>query len=191
MFDKISSEKDRKPHRPYRLVEYDPNWPNEYIKRREKISSVLGENIIDIQHVGSTSIVGMTAKPQIDILVAVKDLGAVREKYGQMLAAGFRSHGDYDQIGEEYFTEDNQGGERLASVHIVLANNPEMQSSTNFRDYLSVNGQDRNLYINVKREAFEKFPDDYSSYGQSKKDTIKAIMARASKWAAEKKEQNF
>lgn len=68
-----------KQHRPYKLVEYDPAWPQQFEAKKKLIISALGQNILGIFHIGSTSIPGMVAKPQIDIMVVVFDLQPVRD----------------------------------------------------------------------------------------------------------------
>lgn len=175
---------DQKAHRPFEIVEYDSNWVQEFKVKKRKLIQILGDNILDIQHVGSTSIPGMLAKPQIDILVVVKNLDAVRDKYREMSVAGFTSLGDYTSIGEEYFTEDKERI-RLTSVHVVPQGHPEILEVINFRNYLRTHVEDRDQYIAVKRELFSRYSQNYAAYGRGKEEIIRAIKHRANQWAEE------
>ena len=173
-----------KPHRPFEVVEYDPNWTVEFEIRRQKLEKILGDQVIATHHIGSTAIPGMTAKPQIDILVVVKDLNSIKGKYDEMSAEGFEPRGDYTGIGEEYFTEDDREGMRLASIHVLPQGHGEIEEQLNFRDYLIENENDRILYAATKRKLFATHKDDYPAYGKGKEDVIMAIRQRANQWAS-------
>ncbi|MBI3442202.1 MAG: GrpB family protein [Candidatus Sungbacteria bacterium] len=172
-----------KPNRPFEVVEYDANWIKEFEKRREKLKEILGDDIVDIQHVGSTAILGMIAKPQIDILIVVENLDTIRSKYDEMRASGFEPRGDYAAIGEEYFTEDTEQGVRLASIHILPQGHPEIAATINFRDYPSTHQEDRDLYGATKKELFIRHADNYLAYGREKSSLIETIRERANQWA--------
>lgn len=147
------------------------------------LRSIFGDELIDIQHIGSTSVPGMVAKPQIDILVIVKDMAKIRNYYGAMSKAGFTPRGtDYVGIGDEYFTEDAPGGERQVSVHVLPEGHPKISEYLNLRDYLRVNKKDRELYIQTKRKLYQQYADDYATYDSNKNDVIQTIIQRANKW---------
>ena len=82
-----------KPHRPYTLEEYNPQWKETFKEVSSRVKNILGDIALEIEHIGSTSIEGMVAKPQIDILVVVKDLDLVKTKHQEMVTAGFAHHG--------------------------------------------------------------------------------------------------
>lgn len=177
-----------KPHRPFKLVEYNPEWVEEFNKRSKDLRLIFGNEFVDVQHIGSTSIPGMAAKPQIDILVIVKDLSKVKAYYSSMAKAGYTARGtEYVGIGDEYFTEDLPNHTRLAGVHVLPQGHPEISKYLNFRDYLRLNQADRDLYTAVKRELYQKFTDDYHHYDSGKKKVIESIRERAEKWAKARK----
>ncbi|MCX6735810.1 MAG: GrpB family protein [Candidatus Parcubacteria bacterium] len=179
--NKIS--KFNRPNRSYHIETHDPRWFDEFAKRKSKLEAILGDIVVDIQHTGSTSVQGLIAKPQIDILVVVKRLDDIIPHYDDMEVAGFTPRGDYTHIGEEYFTEDDEQGTRLASIHILPVGHPEISAILDFRDYLRSNAKDRNLYAATKQILFKKFPDDYKSYDSGKTEVILAIKKRAKNWA--------
>jgi GrpB-like predicted nucleotidyltransferase (UPF0157 family) len=176
-----------KAHRPYELQEYDPVWKQRFLDVTEKLKPIFGGNLVEIDHIGSTSIVGMVAKPQIDVLVVVKDLDAVAAGHDALTKAGFIPHGrGYVAEDDEYMTEDSLDGKRLTSVHTLQEGNPKIEEYKAFRDYLRDNKADRNLYITTKRDLYSSYEDNYAAYDIGKKDVINAIKVRAKQWASEK-----
>ena len=170
--------------RPYELMEYDPKWKTWFQERSEKISPLFGDNLISIEHVGSTSIEGMVAKPSIDILVVVKDLDDVTARLDTFVSEGYTPQGrEYVGGGDEYITEDTSDGRRTTSIHVLQEGNPKIIVYREFRDYLRVNAQDRDLYIEVKKDLYAKYKDNYGEYDSGKTKTIDEIKMRAYEWS--------
>lgn len=170
--------------RPYNLEKYNPLWVDIFNTKKDILLSILKNEVITIEHIGSTSIPGMTAKPQIDIMVVVKNLADIQKYYTEMEKAGFTSKGDYVGIGEEYFTEDNPVTQkRITSIHVKKQGDPEIESQLNFRNYLRNNEADRNLYMSIKEKLYREYPDNYSEYDTGKRDIINQIRERATLWA--------
>jgi GrpB-like predicted nucleotidyltransferase (UPF0157 family) len=177
-----------KPHRPFELQEYDPEWKKHFLDSAAKLKPLFGDNLMRIEHMGSTSIEGMMAKPQVDILVVVKNLDEVKGHYEQFTKAGFTPRGrGYVTADDEYFTEDAADGRRLTSVHTLQFGNPKIQDYLTFRDYLRGNSGDRNLYIETKRKLYSLHHDDYAAYDNGKKEVIAAITDHARGWSAGQK----
>ncbi len=173
-----------KPHRLFELQEYDPAWKQRFLDAANKLKPIFGDNLVEIDHIGSTSIVGMVAKPQVDVLAVVKNLDAVKDQHDTFVKAGFVPKGrGYVAEDDEYMTEDSSDGKRLVSVHTFQEGNPKIAEYKNFRDYLQDNKKDRDLYITRKRELYSKHSDNYADYDSGKKDVIAAIKTRAKDWA--------
>lgn len=171
--------------RPYELMEYDPAWNDRFDEAADKLRPILGDNLISIEHIGSTSIEGMVAKPQIDILAVVKDLDRVPDMYQAFRRVGYIPQGrEYVGNGDEYVTEDASDGRRVTSIHIFPAGNPKIEEYRIFRDYLKTHSEDRELYIATKRKLYGLHQDEYVAYDQGKKDVIQQIKDRAREWAA-------
>jgi GrpB-like predicted nucleotidyltransferase (UPF0157 family) len=176
-----------KAHRPYELKEYDPEWKQRFLDVAEKLKPIFGENLIEIDHIGSTSIVGMVAKPQVDVLVVVKDLDAVVSCHNALTEAGFIPRGrGYVAEDDEYMTQDSPDGKRLVSVHTLQEGSPKIEEYRVFRDYLQENETDRNLYIATKRDLYSLHENSYAEYDSDKKDVINAIKSRAKQWVSDK-----
>lgn len=169
--------------RPYRIEEFTPDWKSRFNDHAAKIREVLGEEVLAIDHVGSTSIPGMIAKPNIDIMVTVPDIARIVDFRKKMEALGYISHGDYSNINEEYFTEDLPTGERVTSIHIFQKGNPEIKRHIDFRDYLTANEEARNRYINKKNELYVKYHDHYRAYDNGKHEVIEQLNHEAAAWA--------
>ncbi|MCA9348802.1 GrpB family protein [Candidatus Saccharibacteria bacterium] len=175
-----------RPDRSYDILPYDPVWAIKFKELRERLKAVLGDIAILVEHIGSTAVPGMAAKPQIDVIVGVNNLEDVRTLKDKMADAGFSARGDFVGNGEEYFTEDDQAGHRLASIHIQKIDSPEIPKQIRFREYmrLNING-DRDLYELKKQELKQLFPDSYNAYGDGKRLLLEEIHQRCKKWAEE------
>jgi hypothetical protein len=123
----------------------------------------------------------MSAKPQIDIMVEVRSLDAVKDVYTSMEAAGFASKGDYGGSleNEEYFTKDSPSGERLAGVHVYEMGHPKVARNLKFRDYLRTHPEEAKRYERAKLELFDKHKDDYPAYNRTKDGIIAEINRKS------------
>lgn len=169
-----------RPHRPYELIEYDPTWKDIFLSTAEKIRPFFGDNLVSIEHIGSTAVEGMLAKPQVDLLVVVKDLDLVPKQYEEFRTAGYTPRGrGYAGIGDEYVTEDTPDGKRLVSIHIFPEGHPHIDEYRLFRDYLQSHAEERELYIQEKRRLYNLHSDNYEEYAVGKGGLIDEIKARA------------
>ncbi len=149
------------------------------------MTHIFGDNVVKIEHIGSTSVTGMLAKPQIDVIVVVKDLKVVERFYQAMAIRGFQSFGNYiqKQEPEEYFTKNNTSGERTYSIHVMQDGNPEIEDTLNFRDYLRANAHARDAYIIQKQKLLSEFgAQDYNAYGRGKVDFLEDLKSKARDW---------
>lgn len=170
--------------RPYELRPYDPTWKDTFERIAEHIKPIFGDNLISIEHIGSTSIEGMMAKPQIDILVVVKDQKLIDDLYGSFLALGYHPQGrEYVGNGDYYVTKDAPDGKRLASIHILEEGHPQIAEYREFREYLKANKDDRDLYIATKQHLYSNHHNNYEMYDRGKTEIIENIKARAREWA--------
>ncbi len=177
-------DKKTRPNRPYKLEPYNPKWVHEFEKRVGILKFIFGSELLGVEHIGSTSIPDMVAKPQIDILAIVKDLAKVKDFYSAMEKAGFKPMGtEYVGVGDEYFTENATDGTRLSGVHVFEKEHPEIYEILNFRNYLRANNLDRDLYISTKKSLYEKHAENYAGYNSGKGNVIREIKARANQWA--------
>jgi GrpB-like predicted nucleotidyltransferase (UPF0157 family) len=167
---------DYNPNESFELADYNPEWPVLYQRESELIEAALGDNMIEIQHVGSTSVPGLRAKPIIDILVAVESFEPV-EKYCRLL----------EPLGYHFQTHENdaerlffwKGLPRTHHLHMVEFATWEHQRHILFRDYLRNHPDIARLYEEIKRELAVAFKTNRPAYTKGKTAFIKSIMARA------------
>ena len=174
-----------KKDRPYTVVPYNKTWAKKYEQEKKIIVRLFGKKASRIEHVGSTSVEGMWAKPQIDILVIVDDLSVADSLIAQMGSKGYEYQPDFNKYSERYFIRDAPSGERLISIHVMQSDNPQALSHIHFRDYLQEHRPERDLYSQVKREAYESGVDR-AEYPKRKKEILSDLLERAKQWYDEK-----
>jgi len=129
--------------RPIRLVDYDPEWPHIFEREAEKIRTALGERALRIEHVGSTSVPELPAKPIIDILLVAAESNNEPQYLDALEAAGYRLH-----IREPGWYEHRlfKGPDNRVNLHVFSVGCPEIERMVRFRDWLRSNKADRELY---------------------------------------------
>ena len=161
---------------PIVLVDYDSQWPETFRNEAEKIGSALGRRVLKLEHVGSTSVPCLLAKPIIDIVLVVAD-SADETKYTRALdkagyQLGIREPGWYEH---RMF----QGPENRVNLHVFSEGCPEIDQMLRFRDWLRVNKADRELYARSKRALAQQHWKYTQNYADAKTAVIKEIMSRA------------
>ena len=179
---------ENKPHNDQILLEpYDPQWPQQFEQLAAQIRQALGERALRIDHVGSTSVPGLSAKPIIDVLVTVAD-AADEEAYLEALTgAGFklriREPEWYDhrvlQNPHRRDQANKADGEIDCNIHVFSEGCPELDRMRIFRDWLRSNEQDRQAYEQVKRQLAAKQWRYVQNYADAKSGIVNQIMGRA------------
>lgn len=161
---------------PIRLAEYDSQWPQKYQQEAKRIRTALGPRALRIEHVGSTSIPGLLAKPIIDIVLEIADSGNERE-YGPALeAAGYRLH-----LREPGWYEHRlfKGTDDTVNLHVFSEGCPEIGRMVRFRDWLRASREERELYAQAKRALADQEWKYTQNYADAKSTVVKEIMCRA------------
>jgi len=172
-----------RPNRPYHIGPYNPKWAEQFLELRGELARILGDEAIRIEHMGSTSVPGLAAKPQIDILIEVKDLAHIPTYYDALRNSGYTPKGDYTMTGEEYLTKDSPDGVRIASVHMYPSGHPEVDFQIKFREYLNAHPDEIKDYADMKLSTYHQFPDDYNAYGEVKRPYLTALRERVNRWS--------
>ena len=160
----------------FELTDYNPRWPLLFEQESALIVEALGDDVIDIQHIGSTSVPGLRAKPIIDILVAVESFAPVEDYQSRLEPLGYRYHSQEDETDRLFFWK---GRPRTHHLHIVEYATWEHQRHLLFRDYLRAHPDIALWYEDVKRELAIAFKGNRPAYTKGKTAFIKSIMARA------------
>lgn len=163
-------------NRSYKIISYDPKWPVLFSEESEKISNLIDGNILEIHHVGSTSVTGMSGKATVDILFVVKDISRISDHIFDMERNGYISLGSRNSNDSLLF-EKVINGDRIFIVHFYQKNHPEIFQIIAIRDYLRTHKDKADEYSEFKLALFKKFPDDYSQYRKLKNEYIKKLIS--------------
>ena len=156
------------------VVPYDENWKRHFESIRNEIQEALGEIALRIEHVGSTSVPGLSAKPIIDIDVVVHD-DSVSDAIAALETVGYHHEGNLGIPGREAFGY--EGKEHLQQHHLYVCpeSSDELKRHIAFRDYLRTHPEAVSEYSRIKQEAAELFPNDIDRYIQYKSPFIEKI----------------
>lgn len=164
------------------VVPHDLNWKELFERGAKTIAEALGDCLIRIHHIGSTSIPSIYAKPVIDFLIEVNDLTLVDQRQNQMESLGYEALGEHGIPGRRFFRIDKAPNIRLHNVHIFKENSENIQRHLAFRDYLIAHPTEAQPYSELKQELARQFPDDIYGYMDGKDAMIKELEVRALKW---------
>ena len=161
---------------PVHLDDYDPDWPNWFEREAARIRGALGQRVRLLEHVGSTSVPGLAAKPIIDIVLAVPDSTDEAAYVPPMEAAGYVL-----RIREPEWFEHRlfKGPDTEVNVHVFTDGTDEVDRMLAFRDWLRSHDDDRLLYERTKRELAARDWKYVQHYADAKTDVVAEIMDRA------------
>lgn len=167
--------------RTVRVVAYNARWPGLFAAESTALAAAFGSQATEIQHVGSTSIPGLPAKPIIDILVVVDDIRQVDSLNPAMIALGYEPQGEYGIPGRRFFTK---GGDlkRSHHVHVFQQDHPEVRAMLDFRDYLRAHPSQAAEYGRLKEGLMRLCRDDITVYNAGKDAFVKELIREARAW---------
>ena len=159
------------------VVPYNEQWKLDFLQIKAELSDALGQLAIGIEHVGSTSVQDLSAKPIIDIDVIIKDytvLGNVVSALGEI---GYHHEGNLGIAGREAFKYDGKKHLRKHHLYVCPEDSPELKRHIAFRDYLRTHPEAVREYSRIKEEGAKKYPDDIEKYIEYKAPFIEGIYA--------------
>lgn len=190
------------------IEDYNPGWVTRFQTEHKKISGALGFMNPSIDHIGSTSVHGLCAKPKIDILVGLEDEDALDRTIPPMQDAGYTYFKIYEytmpyrrlfiglrssghniaprQInpGEDYI--DGETFESVTNIHVMVRGTEHWTRHIAFRDFLREHEQERNTYATLKKELSKRDFKDGLDYNAHKNDFIKEVEQKAVEWYTSK-----
>ncbi|WP_017572432.1 GrpB family protein [Nocardiopsis halotolerans] len=159
-----------------RLSEYDPKWP--YLFRREsgRVHAALGDRVLLFEHVGSTAVPGLAAKPCVDLLLVVADSSDEPAYMPDLEAAGYSL-----VIREPDWYEHRvlKGSDVNLNLHVFSRGCEEAERMRRFRDLLIDSADARERYVAVKRELAERTWDRIQDYADAKSEIVGRLLAEA------------
>ncbi|MHB8246795.1 MAG: GrpB family protein [Acidimicrobiales bacterium] len=167
-------------HEPVEIVEYDPSWPSMFADEAARIAGALGDQLLGIEHIGSTAVEGLAAKPVIDIQVGVRSLGATPRLVEAMGRLGYAyvPELEAEMPNRRYFRK-TAGGIRTHQVHLVeRADTDWWDRHVAFRDWLRSHPEDAAAYAALKDELARAHRNDRHAYTDEKTGFIDTIVKR-------------
>jgi GrpB-like predicted nucleotidyltransferase (UPF0157 family) len=163
------------------VSDYDPAWPAMFAQERTSLHAALDPLVLAIEHVGSTAVPGMAAKPIIDLQASVRSLSEARSRCVERLQAlGYTYLPKYEAwLPGELFFRKAPAGAWTHHLHILQADDPRWRDRLLFRDYLRNHPEAAATYAKLKRDLAAAFDDDISGYRNAKDAFVAATMAQA------------
>lgn len=160
---------------PIRLHPYDPAWTTLFEEERERLRTLVGN--APIEHIGSTAVPGLPAKPIIDVMVGVESMELGRLAIPALLEEGYHYVAAYEaSIPDRLFFY--KGAPRTHHLHVTPVGSSFWNEKLLFRDWLRVHPEDRQAYEDLKAELARRF-DDTNAYAEAKGPFVEAVLSRA------------
>ena len=159
-----------------RVVGHHPGWADLFASECEILHRALSGLIVDIQHVGSTAVPDLPAKPILDIAIAVRTPDLVPAIVERLTGIGYIYRGDAADDGGHLFVKEPEPDIRTAHVHVVEQGGTQWKNYILFRDTLLGDVSVRISYADLKNNLMKRFPDDRRSYTAAKNDFVKQVL---------------
>jgi len=165
------------------IVPYDPAWPERFAELGAALRAALGSVALRIDHIGSTAVPGLDAKPIIDVQVSVASFEPVEAYRDPLEGLGYEFRSWNPDLSKRYFRE--KPGERRTHIHVRRAGSWAEQFALLFRDYLRAHEPDARHYAETKYRLAEQYGEDRHGYTDAKGPVIWEIMQKADRWNQE------
>jgi GrpB-like predicted nucleotidyltransferase (UPF0157 family) len=157
------------------IVPYDPGWPMMFEQEATRIREACGHWLLAIEHIGSTAVPGLAAKPILDIMPGVDTIDDAINCIEPMAGLGYEHLGEFGIPGREFFVL-KHNHRRVAHVHMFAIGCPDWHRHIVFRDLLRADSSKRQQYQVLKQELAAMYADDRERYAERKTEFIRAIQ---------------
>lgn len=158
-----------------KLVPHSDTWKEAFLKEKENLENILGNKVVQIEHVGSTSIPNMPAKPIIDIVVALDSIGSVEYAVKKLVANGYIYKGPIESTNDRYGFVKGIGNKREEHLYLTTLNSEVWYDYVLVRDYVTEHKEAFDAYLELKTTLSEKYADDRRKYTKSKFDFLEEM----------------
>ena len=166
---------------PVVIVPYDVHWPERFVRVAKDLRTALGEVALRIDHIGSTSILGLAAKPVIDIQISVADFEPLDTFRLPLEQLGYVFHPENPELTKRYFRE--PPGQNRTHIQVRRAGSFDQQLVLLFRDFLRLHSEVAAQYATLKTELAQRYLTDRRAYSDGKHSFIWQVIAQADIWA--------
>lgn len=170
------------PTRRIEICGWSPQWPEKFRLKATAIRQALGDRALRIDHIGSTAVQGLSAKPIIDIQVSVAEFEPIEALAAPLESIGYLWRSANPELTKRYFRE--RPGDERTHIHVRRFGSWHEQWALLFRDYMRVRTEEHAPYAALKHALAEQFRDDRMAYTEGKADHLWAVIRRADRWAA-------
>lgn len=157
------------------VLPYDRAWKPGFETIRKELEEILGDSVLGIEHVGSTAVEGLSAKPCIDIDVIIRDYRVFDTVVRKLASAGYIHEGDLGIRDREAFRYSGKPHLLRHHLYVCPASSRELHRHITFRDYLRTHPESAQKYSQVKEDAARMFPEDIDGYMAYKSSCIEAL----------------
>ena len=159
-----------------KLMPHSEVWHQLFAEEDARLRDAVGEHLVAVEHVGSTSICGLSAKPIIDVAVAVREIADVEKCIVPIEGIGYRYRGEHGIPGRHYFVK---GEPRTHHLHMVELDSDFWRSHLLFRDYLRQHSEVAEEYERLKNELAQKYEENREAYTEGKAAFIENVLRMA------------
>lgn len=161
---------------PVRVVLYDPNWPEFFERERARIEALVGEWVEAIEHVGSTSVPGLDAKPVVDLMAGVRSLRDGDLRVRLLEGLGYKDRGEAGVPGRIFL---RKASPRAFHLNLAVVGGGFWEKHLLFRDYLRAHPGTAREYARLKHELARRFRYDREAYTDAKTGFVEGVLERA------------
>lgn len=173
----MSRQRSVNPKESVAIEEYDPAWPVEFERLKVRVLRALGDGAVRVEHVGSTAVPGLAAKPVIDLDVVIRSQDDLPDAIERLATIGYVHKGDLGVPGRESFRW--PAGERRHHLYVVADGSREHRRHLLFRDYLRAHRDKAEKYATLKQELAQRHADDRDAYTRGKSEFVESVLAAA------------
>lgn len=160
------------------VIPYNPEWATEFEREKARILNACGNKIVAVEHIGSTSVPGLAAKPIIDIAVGVKRLQDAKLLLSCLKKLDYHFYKEFQR--QRLFVAKGPDEKRTHYLHVMRYNGAKWKTDRLFRNYLRTHPKAVREYSDLKQKLAQAHPDDRQAYADGKTAFISAIIAKAS-----------
>lgn len=160
-----------------KILPHNEQWHQLFAEEKARLQNVIGQFVVSIEHVGSTSVCGIAAKPILDMAVAISDKASGEKCVAPLENIGYIYRGENGIAGRFYFIKGAPA--RTHHLHMLLADSKELKNHLAFRDYLFQTPEAALEYDRLKKDLASRYPNDRDAYLDGKAEFVERILKAA------------
>lgn len=159
------------------IVDYDSRWPQRFTVECQRLQELCGAKLSRIEHIGSTAVAGLPAKPIIDIIAVVASIEVADALVDQLCANGYTTSAEFNATLEnKRWLMRHEGGRRTHHLHLVLPDSDEWRDKVRFRDILRRDPHLQQAYVELKRRLAGELGQDREAYTDAKTEFVRSAL---------------